>query len=434
MLGAAGASTSADAPEDYEAVLDEMDGEGSALEPYVVTDVTELQAMAGEPDAHYELGGDIDATATASWNETDEIRGDYLGQAHSRWYETYYSPLVEGTVACYLDGEPIDDGEYSVDHEAGELRFDRDPGEDTLEVTADYRLREPVRLGFEPVGTNAEPFAGTFDGSGYEIRDLTVESARSGVGLFGHSEGTITRVSLVACDVTGRHETGGLVGTNRGGTVREVAVGGSVTAEFFAGGLAGDSIRDSEIADSYTTADVTAEGWAGGLVVRNHGTVTSSYAAGTVTTDGESGGLVVSNAGTVTDGYWDVPATGLDESEGGTGVGELAAEPPADGMTGEAASETLDGFDFVGTWAVADDADGYPVLAWELVDGLGDDPDENDESDGSGNESADDPDDGNETAADTGDGGDGLPGFGVGAALSGLGGAGYLLKRRFDED
>jgi PGF-CTERM protein len=66
------------------------------------------------------------------------------------------------------------------------------------------------------------------------------------------------------------------------------------------------------------------------------------------------------------------------------------------------------------------------------------------EDDGSGDDSTDDgdessSDDGSDSAtddsSDTESSGDGSgPGFGVGGALAGLGGAGYLLKRRFDDE
>ncbi len=46
---------------------DTLEGEGTADDPYVVTDVYELQNVADEPEAHYVLGNDIDATETELW-------------------------------------------------------------------------------------------------------------------------------------------------------------------------------------------------------------------------------------------------------------------------------------------------------------------------------------------------------------------------------
>ena len=73
---------------------------------------------------------------------------------------------------------------------------------------------------------------------------------------------------------------------------------------------------------------------------------------------------------------------------------------------------------------------------------IGTDPDDRDgeDADGGGDDDTDDPDDGDTDDTDDPDDGDtddddGFgPGFGVGGALAGLGGAGYLLKRRLDDE
>jgi len=56
-------------PEAYDDVLAEMDGNGSRTNPYVVTGLRELQAAAGDLEAHYRLGTGIDAGATSDWDD-----------------------------------------------------------------------------------------------------------------------------------------------------------------------------------------------------------------------------------------------------------------------------------------------------------------------------------------------------------------------------
>ena len=46
----------------------ELDGNGTATDPYVVTNVSELQAINQSLGANYTLGGDINASETASWS------------------------------------------------------------------------------------------------------------------------------------------------------------------------------------------------------------------------------------------------------------------------------------------------------------------------------------------------------------------------------
>ncbi len=45
-----------------------MTGTGTEADPYIISTATDLQAIADDLDAYYELGGDIDASGTSSWN------------------------------------------------------------------------------------------------------------------------------------------------------------------------------------------------------------------------------------------------------------------------------------------------------------------------------------------------------------------------------
>ena len=77
------------------------------------------------------------------------------------------------------------------------------------------------RRGWEPIGTSDDPFTGSFNGMGYEIRDLFINRPDENyVGLFGLVDegGVIENVGVVNATVAGKQHVGGLVGTN-GGTV-----------------------------------------------------------------------------------------------------------------------------------------------------------------------------------------------------------------------
>ncbi len=45
-----------------------MTGSGTEANPYIIHDVIDLQAMENDLTAYYELGSDIDASATSGWN------------------------------------------------------------------------------------------------------------------------------------------------------------------------------------------------------------------------------------------------------------------------------------------------------------------------------------------------------------------------------
>ena len=151
--------------------------------------------------------------------------------------------------------------------------------------------------GWQPIiGTGGDPpFTGTFDGQGYEIRDLFINLPGKGyVGLFSivGEGGRIEDIGVVNADVTSNAYIGGLVGANLG-TVSNSYSTGSVTGDFSIGGLVGVNYQGT-VTDSYSTGSVTGENYRGGLVGYNY-------------------------EGTVSNSFWDIETSGQATSDGGTG-------------------------------------------------------------------------------------------------------------------
>jgi len=73
--------------------------------------------------------------------------------------------------------------------------------------------------GWEPIGTSDDQFTGSFNGQGYEIRDLLINRPDENyVGLFGLVDegGVMENVAVVNATVAGKQHVGGLVGINEG--------------------------------------------------------------------------------------------------------------------------------------------------------------------------------------------------------------------------
>ena len=73
--------------------------------------------------------------------------------------------------------------------------------------------------GFVPVGDGANRYAGSFDGLGHTLSNLTIDrSSTDYVGLFGATgSGSVIRdIGLVGGSISGRDHVGGLVGVNSG--------------------------------------------------------------------------------------------------------------------------------------------------------------------------------------------------------------------------
>jgi hypothetical protein len=175
--------------------------------------------------------------------------------------------------------------------------------------------------GFAPIGDTAQRFTGVFDGLGHTVSGLMINlPAIPDVGLFGFAMGNtvIQNVGLVGGSVLGGAGTGGLVGNNDNGSIRNSFNTGSVTGGAGTGGLVGHSAAGN-ISNSYTTGLVIGAAGTGGLLgTTATGNVSNSYATGAVAGTAGTGGLVGTIAtGAISNSY----AKG--DVAGGAGTGGL---------------------------------------------------------------------------------------------------------------
>jgi len=135
--------------------------------------------------------------------------------------------------------------------------------------SASFRLEADIDLaGFpwEPVGTPALPFSGTFDGNGHTISNLVNNSPTANhVGLFGMAvEAAIRNVGLIGVNVQGTQYIGGLVGYATSTRIEHVYVTGSVNGSNSVGGLSGYMMGIADAAsilvESYAAASVNSSG------------------------------------------------------------------------------------------------------------------------------------------------------------------------------
>jgi hypothetical protein len=184
--------------------------------------------------------------------------------------------------------------------------------------------------GWEPIGSGPDAFNGTFNGQGYEIRDLFINRPDEDyVGLFGFVEsGVIKDIGVVNATVTGRMQVGGLVADNYG-TVSNSHFTGNVTGEHYVGGVVG--YANGAVSNSHFTGNVTGEHYVGGVVGDNYeGIVSDCYSNGNVIAcwssySSTAGGVVGDNyEGIVSDCYsnGNVIACGSSYSTAGGVVGD----------------------------------------------------------------------------------------------------------------
>ncbi len=246
---------------------------------------------------------------------------------------------------------------------------------DLDENTDGYEEHVDTDKGWEPIGNSDNRFEGTFDGDGYEIKDLTIDRLDVDyIGLFGYLDSsTIQNVGMVNVDIFGKRRVGGLSGrTSEDCTVSNTYSTGVVKGKDFdhdgdktttTGGLVG--VNSGDISNSYSASSVDGHIEVGGLVGRNNGEVTDSFSTGEVSGDDEVGGLVGRNNGEVTDSYWNSETSGTDTSDGG--------EPRTTEQMIYPYEDTYEDWDFVNTWQDGDHEvvedhkgySGYPALWWQ---------------------------------------------------------------------
>jgi len=242
---------------------------------------------------------------------------------------------------------------YDLDDVRDNLAGNHTLMNDLDSTTAGYEeLASPTAnqgKGWEPIGTFIPmcPYGGligTFDGQGYEIRDLYINRPDEYlVGLFGcvYAAGVIKDIGVVNFTVTGDSYVGGIVGRNiynqgpvtncyaAGSVIVHAVVGsvGGVIGGFGAGGLIGLNGGPTTVSNCYFMGNVTSyssyAAWTflvgvGGLVGVNYGTVSDSYSNANVTGQYGVGGLVGRNLfdGTVRNSYSTGSVTG-EEGVGG---------------------------------------------------------------------------------------------------------------------
>ena len=238
-----------------------------------------------------------------------------------------------------------------------------------------FILMADIDLSSQSTYTNKSNFAGTLDGNGYSIKNLTsqngiftsttntaviknltleninVSSTADNVGaLVGNNAGTISNVEVdSATRVNGKNQVGGIVGYTTGKIEKSESHAEVTGTGSYTGGLAGRTLSD--ISDSIATGSVTnltTNNYVGGLVghVQN-GSIVNSNASGTVNSKGSYvGGLAGYTSGSVTGAFASGEIHGLHYVGGligqttnsvvsSVGTGDVFASNYAGGLIGD---------------------------------------------------------------------------------------------------
>ena len=264
----------------------------------------------------------------------------YKMQSDAEWKAGEEYTYTVSLAAAEDPGYTIEgDGSYTVTTADGlknVAKLVNEEGKTDINITLDTDLT--LTGEWTPIGTESQPYTGTFNGKDKTITGLTVnQEGTNYVGLIGYlgsggkvknvvlegvqitsdnssgyaggvagdSWGTIENCS-VSGSVSGTTFAGGVVGSQWGGSITGCNSSATVKGVIFVGGIAGETNSGASLTGCYATGDVTVENdgtnnsHAGGVVGYNGGgTLTACYATGSVTGSGSGtiyvGGVTGSN-------------------------------------------------------------------------------------------------------------------------------------------
>lgn len=223
-----------------------MTGTGTVSDPYIIGNVTDLQNIELYKDAYYELGGNIDASATSGWNGGAGFNP--IGKD---------SPFFTG----HFDGKG-----YIVN-----ALFINRPTEGYVGV---FYYNH-----------------GTIQNVGLTNCDITGGNLGSLVGGNGNT-GIIRRCYATGAVKGTSSYAGGLAQFNFQGTIQDCYSRCSVSGADYAGGFVGNNDTPGVIDNCYSTGAVSANILAGGFCSGNDGTISDCF------WDTETSGQATSNGGT----------------------------------------------------------------------------------------------------------------------------------------
>jgi len=308
-------------------------GHGTENDPYIISDIEDLQNVIFEPIAYYVLSNDIDAAETLSWNNGNG-----------------FFPIWYG-FRCFNGNEKVINNLYINRPEYSKIGLF---GRVYLSEVKNISLYESNISGYDEIGGLAGicrqssiincHVSGTVEGNDYVggllgtiivqssvkfcYSNIDIQSSKYFAGGFCGKNSSNSDIEFCYSQsvINGFWAVGGFCGENREATIKNCFSQGKVNGSEAVGGFVGNNRDDLEIINCYSTCEADAKSYEGGFIGRNAGYPVISC-------------------------YWDTQTSGITESDGGTG--KTTAE-----MMMQA---TFVDWDFDDTWCIVEGKT-YPQL------------------------------------------------------------------------
>jgi PKD repeat protein len=331
--------------EEIDVDVDDLPGSGTADDPYLIANASELQAMEDDLDGYYELENNISGLETAQWNEGKGF--DPIGGTNSAFNGKFDGAGY--TISGLTINRPND--KYDVG---------------LFAVVDNYVYKDAPGMVSNVSMTNVDVVGSRYTGA--IVGDSRDEAIIKNVSASGNVNGTATvgglvgdhdgriQASSTTTSVNGGARVGGIAGVNDGGIITNVSASADLNGGGNTGGLVGTNDPTSQLANGISSGNVNGSFHVGGVVGKNLATVENTFSLASVTGDSSTGGVTGDSTddATVIHSYWDEQAVGQDTSAGN------ATALSTNQMTGTAAKTNMTGFAFGNIWRTQ--PDGYPRL------------------------------------------------------------------------
>ena len=243
-----------------------------------------------------------------AWDDNiSELNEEFIVTIYDSGANTVnYNPnSIQVTIISYHPGDPDNNRliDITTPMQLDDIRNNLNGTNDECVNCIGFELKNDITLesfnNWEPIGDTNDPFSAIFEGKGFGIDKLTIDSPTNDYnGLFEVvRDATISNLNLTDASVKGRHQTGALAGQADNAYFSKIHIKGSgVIGEGNTGGLVGR--LSGTITDSTSEVSVTVNsdrgvgvgefdslgriGNIGGLVGSINGTVRNSNSSGTV--------------------------------------------------------------------------------------------------------------------------------------------------------
>ena len=218
------------------------EGNGTEENPYLISNVTELQNMKNDIYAHYELKNDIDAFETRTWNGGKGFEPIVPDQSEGN-----------GVGGSKFFGGTLEGNGYSIN--SLYIKSTEEEGASFLGLTMRCRI---ANVSLEDCNITGSDMVGGF--SGITFPEIT---------FFENC-----RVSGI---ISGQMFIGGIAGHSNGGNFIKCSANVTISGSYSIGGIVGD-IDKGSIIDCYSTGSFTGTSEIGGILGHQEGSdIRNSY-------------------------------------------------------------------------------------------------------------------------------------------------------------